>query len=159
MENNLIFDKYRRTSKSFNISNRKLHVPNMEFISPVNKKNDKKLIIMLRGHIRDAFKDQRLNNLIIKLARKYNITLYAHTWNIIQSDKSWRLMKKNESPVTKEMITQYFEIIPKEIIIDNEESIILNGNIEGNISSTLCPVICWKNMWYGMNQIIQKMCD
>jgi hypothetical protein len=115
---------------------------------------------MIRGHIRDSFKDDRLKTLIQKLSQQYNTTIYLHTWNILQSDKSWRQIKKDDTEVTKEMILTYFDSIPLKMIqIENEDEIELNGNLEGKISISLCPVICWKNMWYGMNEIINNVSD
>jgi hypothetical protein len=153
-------NKFKNLNTTFDITNKKSHVPTMEFISPVNKKHNKRLIIMIRGHIRDSFSDTRLRNLILVLSRKYNTTIYLHTWNILQGNKSWREIEKDETIVTEDMILSYFDMIPiKEIKIENEDENNLIGNIEGNISNTLCPIICWKNMWYGMYQIIKNIDD
>ncbi len=130
----------------------------MEFISPLNKKINKKLIIMIRGHIRDAFKDERLSILIQNLSRSYDVSLYLHTWDILQSDKSWRNIEKDETNISRQMIEEYFNTVKiKQLIIEKEESISLIGNTQGKISNTLCPILCWKNMWYGMNKLVQTI--
>jgi hypothetical protein len=152
MERNIIFNRTKKVSNAIDVN--KKHVPSMEYISPLNKKINKKLIIMIRGHIRDSFKDKRLAELLESLSQKYNTTIYLHTWNILQSDKSWRQMERNDTEVTETMILDYFSVPIKEIIIEDESNIELIGNTDGNISISLCPTICWKNMWYGMNKIM-----
>ena len=152
----IVFDVNKKIKNTIQLQNR--HIPSMEFISPLNKKINKKLIVMIRGHIRDAFKDTLLLQLIKNLSQTYDISLYLHTWSILQSDKSWRKIDKDDTLVTRQMVEDYFNPIPiKQLIIENEESISLLGNTEGKISKTLCPILCWKNMWYGMNQIIQTI--
>ena len=154
------FNKNTCLTTTFNITNKKGHVPTMEFISPVKKKQNKKLIIMIRGHIRDSFKDSRLKTLLQTLSQVYSITIYLHTWDILQSDKSWRQMKKDDTEVTIEMIMKYFDKISLKFVrIENEDQISLICNLEGKISNTLCPITCWKNMWYGMNEIIKNVSD
>jgi hypothetical protein len=37
----------------------------------------------------------------------------------------------------------------KNIIIEDDTQIEIYGNKEGNICSTSCPIIAWKNMWHG----------
>lgn len=154
MQRNLKFTK--KIIQNIDITKTK-HIPTMEYISPLNKKMNKNLIIMIRGHIRDSFQDDRLNQLLLSLSQKYNISVYIHTWNIIQSDKSWRTIEKNDTPVTDTMIRNYFSIQIKHIVIQDEDSNELIGNREGYIGKTECPILCWKNMWYGMNQIINNI--
>lgn len=155
MQRNILFNKNKPIHSKINID--KTYVPSMEYISPINKKKNKKLIIMIRGHIRNSFDDQCLNQLIQELSRQYNITVYLHTWNILQSNKSWRRLEKINTTVTETMITDYFNYPIKKIIIENEDTIELFGNTKGNISISLCPISCWKNMWYGMNQIMNAI--
>jgi hypothetical protein len=156
-ERNITFNKNKNLFSNIDIN--KKHIPSMEYISPLNKKTNKKLIIMIRGHIRDSFKDNRLSNLIFILSQKYNIDVYVHTWNILQSNNSWRKMDKDETIVTRDMIESYFKTVPKQIIIEDENAISLSGNLEGKISNTLCPIICWKYMWYGMNELINQVVE
>ncbi len=154
----ILFNHSKSLNPTFDIRNKSGHIPTMEFISPLNKKTNKKLIVMIRGHVRDSFGDPRLRQLIESLSQKYNTTIYLHTWDILQSDKSWRTLEKNNTPVSQEMIQEYFKGIPiKRIQIETEENIELNGTIEGNVSVTRCPVLCWKNMFYGMYEIIKNI--
>jgi hypothetical protein len=153
MQRNIRFDARKNITK-VDITR---YNPSMEYISPIHKKKLKHLIIMIRGHVRDSFTDPRLKQLIQELAETYNIEVYIHTWNILQSDKSWRNIVKIDTPVTETMIQSYFSIPIKKIIIEDEDSIQLIGNTEGNIGTTSCPIICWKNMWYGMYQIMKQV--
>jgi hypothetical protein len=112
---------------------------------------------MLRGHIRNSFNDFHLYNLIKQLSLKNQIQIYIHTWDIIQSNVSWRQIQKIEIPISEDMIKKYFKDMScyiKEIIIDNDSNIILEGNKQGFISMTGCPKIGWKNMWYGKKRLI-----
>lgn len=157
-ERNILFNKNKTINSNVEINNSKKHIPSMEYISPINKKTNKNLIIMIRGHIRDSFNDSRLYNLISKLCEKYNVSIYLHTWNIMQSDKSWRNMELINTPITKEMIENYFKNQNiKCIKIEDETNIEIYGNTEGKISNTLCPILCWKNMWYGMEENIKDI--
>ena len=45
----------------------------------------------------------------------------------------------------------------KKVIIDDEDSITLNGNIHGNICKSLAPTIGWKSYWYGKYKICKYL--
>ena len=158
MQRNINFKVSKEIKPNIDITKRK-HVPTMEYILPVNKKRNKNLIIVIRGHIRDSFQDDRLNQLMVSLSRKYNVSIYIHTWNILQSDKSWRTIEKNDTEVTETMIHNYFSVKIKRIIIQDEDRIELIGKREGYIGKTTCPVLCWKNMWHGMNEVINNVTE
>ena len=116
------------------------------------------MIILLRGHIRRSFGSDRLYHFIRNLC-KYNkdVEIYIHTWNIIQSNVSWRPVEKKEIVITMDLVNQYFrDCAPfiKKIIIDDDNLIKLNGNTIGIIPGTQCPIIGWKNYWYGQYQIM-----
>ena len=106
----------------------------------------KNIIIILRGHIRKSFDDDKLYNLIKKINLIYNIHIYIHTWNIQQTNVSWRPIEKIDNIITKESIYNYFKdlsFLIKHIIIDDDTKIKLIGNLEGTIG-TICPLIGWK---------------
>lgn len=117
-----------------------------------------RLIILLRGHVRDGLNDNsQLYDLIKELNNQYDIKIYIHTWNIVQSNVSHRRMIQNNYPVTHDKINTYFKDLSskiKHIIIDNDKNIQLNGKTEGIIVGR-CPLIGWKNMWYGKHRIIE----
>lgn len=115
------------------------------------------MIIMLRGHIRNSFNDTQLYNLIKQISLKNSIKIYIHTWNIIQTNVSWRNIKRIGVHVNESKIKNYFKDLSDnivEIIIDDDKNVQLEGNTQGVISLTQCPKVGWKNMWYGKKRII-----
>jgi hypothetical protein len=126
-------------------------------INPVHLKNKhlitkKKLIIMLRGHIRQSFQSDTLYQFITQLMETYDIRIYIHTWNILQSNISWREIEKDNTKITPVMIRNYFKNCPiQSIKIENDQEIKLIGKIEGTVTErSPMPMVGWKNMWYGM---------
>lgn len=112
------------------------------------------VILVLRGHIRESFKTNELYNLIKLISFIIpNIQIYIHTWNIYSHSRSWRTdVIDNRNEVSLNTIETYFKDIAhliKKITIDDEDSITLNGNIDGIICKTLAPIKGWKNYWYG----------
>ena len=119
------------------------------------------IIIILRGHIRSSFDDDKLYNLIKKIDKIYKIHIYIHTWNIQQSNVSWRKIKNINNYITKEVIFNYFKDLSpliKHIIIDDDNNIKLIGDLTGTIGPK-CPVLGWKRYLYGLYQIIDYVKD
>jgi len=119
------------------------------------------LIIILRGHIRNSFTDNKLYDLIKEISQNYNILIYIHTWNIQQSNVSWRHVNEINNIITKEVIYDYFKELShliKHIIIEDDTKIKLIGNLQGTIGAT-CPIIGWKRYIYGQYQIINYLRD
>ena len=119
------------------------------------------MIILLRGHIRRSFGDNRLYNFIKNIC-KYNkdIEIYIHTWSIIQNDISWRIIEKKEIEITEDIINKYFRdcaLFIKKIMIVDDKLIELNGTTTGIIPGTQCPVVGWKNYWCGQYQIMDHI--
>lgn len=113
------------------------------------------MIILLRGHIRNSFNDNRLYDLIKDITMQNNITIYIHTWHVLQNSLSWREIDENNTSVSTRQIHDYFKDLSyliKEIIIDDDSKINLIGNLEGKIIK--CPTIAWKNLWFGNDKII-----
>ena len=114
------------------------------------------IILVIRGHIRNSFDNQNLYFLIKKISRNYNISIYIHTWNIQQSNISWRNIEQMNNIITRDTIYNYFKdlkILIKYIIIDDDTQIKLIGNLEGTIGP-LCPKIGWKRYIYGLFKVI-----
>jgi len=112
---------------------------------------------MIRGHIRNSFNDDQLYNLVKDISKKNSIKIYIHTWNILQSNVSWRKMDRIDINVNENLIKKYFRDLSKDIqqmIIEDDRYIKLEGDTHGMISLSQCPKIAWKNMWYGKKQII-----
>ena len=115
------------------------------------------MIILLRGHIRNSFENDNLYNLIKELTYSNNISIYIHTWHVIQNSLSWREIHENNTLVTNDLINNYFRDIShliKLIIIDNDSEIKLMGNLEGKVMNTNCPIKGWKNLWYSNYKMI-----
>jgi len=119
------------------------------------------MILILRGHIRTSFTDDRLYKFIKGLSELYtDLKLYIHTWSVLQSKISWRPLVENLVPVTESLILNYFkDLAPRiqKIIIDNDEKIQLIGATEGIIRRTQAPLIGWKRYWYGKYQIAKYL--
>lgn len=116
------------------------------------------MILLLRGHIRDSFDNDNLYLLVKELQKiDNNIEIFIHTWNIVQSNISWKNIEAIETIVTNEMIYSYFKDLKtliKNVIIDNDDNIKLIGNLEGNVGNTICPLIGWKRYWYGIHNLV-----
>lgn len=120
------------------------------------------MIIILRGHIRNSLDNEELYNFINELSKKYNIQIYIHTWNIKQNNISWRKIENDFTKITEEMIQQYFKdhySKIKKIIIEDEQNILLIGNLEGKILSTKTNVLGWKRYIYGQHKILNFLYD
>jgi hypothetical protein len=116
----------------------------------------RKLSIILRGHIRNSFADKQLYNYIKDLSNEYDLTIYIQTWNILQTNVSWRYLEKNETPVNEEFIYNYFEDLSgniKKIIILDDTKIVLTGITKGRMGKTSGSYLGWKQMWYGIYEI------
>ena len=116
-----------------------------------------KLNIILRGHIRNAFLSQDLKNLMNDIASQFDISIFVHSWNIVQNNLSYRNMDNNYSIVNENTINDYFgEYLTskiKHIIIEDDKNIKLLGSLNGFVGSTKCPVKGFKNMLYGKEKI------
>jgi hypothetical protein len=129
-------------------------------IESMKNKQEKPLIVMLRGHIRKSFENDKLYYFIRELMSKYNIYIYIHTWDVIQNNISWRQIEEDNTVVNETMIYKYFRECRsaiKNIIIESDSNINIFGNLIGNICNTDMPIIGWKNMWCGMNNNINKI--
>lgn len=125
-------------------------------------KNKKDIVLILRGHIRNSFKDDKLLIFVKTLTRLFNVYVYAHTWNIYTSNLSWRILEEDNRIVNSDCIQSYLSdsgCIIKSIIIEDDNKINLIGDLCGNIFSSSLPKICWKRMWYGKYNIIKTIND
>ena len=118
------------------------------------------MIILIRGHIRNSFINNQLYDFIRQLSKTNDIKIYIHTWNIMQTNVSWRPLNNVNIVITEEIIKKYFKDLQKyivKIIIDDEKLNKLVGSIRGNVSNSKMPKIGWKNMWYGKKRIIDEI--
>ena len=112
-------------------------------------------IFFMRGHIRDAFKTDRLKKFVKLLKSNFpGIKFILQTWEkqeCLNTD-SWREIKENNNIISKSIIEEYFQDkdITENCLILDEKSIKLIGSTDGYIGLTKCPIKGWKNMWYGI---------
>jgi hypothetical protein len=125
-----------------------------------------KLAVMIRGHVRDSFQDDQLDKFLLLLGKEFDVSIHIHTWNISEARKgsSWRHLEfQNLFLVNRYIYTSYFNASNqkkiKHLYIDDDSKINLNGNLEGLICKTQCPLIGWKRMFWGQNMIIKKIHD
>jgi hypothetical protein len=119
------------------------------------------MILLLRGHIRNSFKDDKLYHLIETIYKHIpNLSIYIHTWNIYANTISWRRVEGNDYPVSDIDIYNYFKDLKhliQHIIIEDDSNINLIGKTDGLIGKSRVPILGWKNYWYGKYQIINYM--
>ena len=108
------------------------------------------MIIALRGHIRESFNSDKLYNLFCYIVNKYPETkIYIHTWNIVQTDASWRPMGRDETVVTEEFIKNYFKKIS-----NNIAHIIIEDDSKIELHSKKPLKIFWKRYLYGKSTLL-----
>ena len=111
------------------------------------------MIIALRGHIRKSFNNDDLYKLLRKIVKSNPETkIYIHTWNILQSDASWRPMDKIDIQVTPEKIKKYFRGVSKNIVnitIDDDSKIKLHDSKPYKIF--------WKRYAYGKKVLMDTI--
>jgi hypothetical protein len=116
------------------------------------------LNLIVRGHIRSSFDDGRLKELLGNFSELFDLSIYAQTWEIFQNSLSWREIQTIDKKVTEEIVRDYFgDIKIKSLSIIDDSSISHFGNTEGTIGRTPCPVLAWKNMYYGMMEASSRV--
>lgn len=141
-----------------------------EFNEPGQK--EKKVAVLLRGHIRDSFANQRLNEFLHKMQEIFSADIFIQTWAEADASTSWdtnelkELRNRKTTNIKNPIIDQIQAYFTKEVgeatkkidILD-ENNLKLIGNLEGNISDSLCPTIGWKRMWAGIYTAFKSMDD
>ena len=125
------------------------------------------MILVIRGHIRDSFKDRDLLKLIKRIINdNRKIEIYIHTWNVFSTKVSWRNyvdgheMIEDNNVVTEEIVMNYFNDIKKNIrkvIIEDDSNLELFGSLEGNVCNSMAPKKGWKNYIYGNYSIFNYL--
>lgn len=126
-----------------------------------SRKEKQQIVVIIRGHIRDGFSNDKLLKFVIFLIKHYHARIFIHTWSEVNGSKSWKETpnlgvsnKRNGTRVTQKMIQDYFtNITINSIIIENDEDLKLIGSVEGQLGKSCCPKIAWKNMWAGKYNI------
>lgn len=119
---------------------------------PIVAFGKRKLNIILRGHIRNGFKDDQLYFFLQNLYKQFDLAIYIHTWSIYQNTLSWRSLSEDTTMVNEEVLKNYLrDLYPlvKHIMIENDQNISLIGKLDGFVGDTPCPTKGFKNMLYG----------
>jgi hypothetical protein len=112
--------------------------------------SENRLNIIVRGHIRSSFEDKKLRFLLENISKMFDLRIYVQTWSVLQNGLSWRHLKENRAAVTDEMVRGYMDGFDVRIVdVIDDSDIRHHGNTEGKIGRTPCPVLAWKNMYYG----------
>jgi len=122
-----------------------------------SKTERQQIVVIIRGHIRDGFSNDKLRKFVDFLVKHYNARIFIHTWSEVNGSKSWKETKnmgvsnkRDGTMVTPNMIQDYFtNITLSSILIENDKDLKLIGSVEGQIGKSCCPTLAWKNMWAG----------
>ena len=83
------------------------------------------MILIIRGHIRDSFENDKLLNLVKEIySIDSTLKIYIHTWTIFANTISWRHIQPNNTIVTKDIIYNYFKNSGLEHILELDNIII-----------------------------------
>lgn len=108
------------------------------------------LNIALRGHVRDSLSDSRLRDLLGLMSHSFRLSVFVHTWNLQQNSLSWRKVEEVPNQIDEEAVRTYLGGLDVESVEIGRDGFVNHpGNIEGTIGRTRCPVLGWKNMYYG----------
>jgi hypothetical protein len=116
--------------------------------------------LILRGHVRDSFQNNYLNEMISYLYKRLGyFHIFIQTWKNIEAKPghSWRELKDLKLEVTTKFIRDYFDkkVLIQHIMILDDSNIDdeLYGDVSGIIPYTLANKKGWKYMWYGKHKI------
>jgi len=115
-----------------------------------------KIALCLRGHLRNSFDNNDLIKFIDLLNKNFNLDIFIQTWNENEAKLSWRNLDRSKLKQIDELYIKQlfnnFEKNIKHIMILDDSNIELVGELTGNLGGI--PKIAWKNMWYGIYNII-----
>lgn len=120
------------------------------------------MIILLRGHIRNAFATPHLYELLKELHAISPLRIYIHTWGIVQNSLSWRPIRTDTSEISEAAVRAYFRDLEpciRKLFIDPDGSIPLIGSTDGYMPTNRMPKRGWKNMWAGMYRAMTAIRD
>lgn len=118
--------------------------------------------LILRGHVRDSFHNNYLNEMISYLFKRFgDFHIFIQTWKNIEAKPghSWRKLNDVKQEVTIDFVRDYFEkkVLIQHIMILDDSNIDdeLYGSVSGIIPNTLANKKGWKYMWYGKHKIAE----
>lgn len=119
-----------------------------------------KIALVLRGHIRDSFKSDRLALFCDAIQNFTDLDVYVTTWNKEKSNLGWADSTNSFSKTIRPIdVARYFEPMKlKDVCLVDEDAVFLSGNIAGTASnSKRCKRIAQKLYWAINNISISKI--
>lgn len=118
------------------------------------------LNLILRGHVRNGFDDNRMYEFVQYLDTLFDLQIYIHSWTVKQSSVSHRRLEQQNDLITNTHFEDYFKALSariRHIDIENDEEIHLIGKVEGRMfpNGGSTPLIGWKRMIHGKFKMIQ----
>lgn len=119
-----------------------------------------KIAIMLRGHVRSSFDDDKLYNFLKNVASGYNIDIYVYTFSVKSAGKIYKSEDKeaDNQKITEKDVENYLRDLmkfTKTIIVDqNSSAKLINDRNIGNISRNK-----FLHMWNSIYNIIKYVKD
>lgn len=116
-----------------------------------------KIAMLIRGHVRKALDNPKLQNYINVVSDKYKVDLYLSTWDKTDATESpaWHSHKKKKNKLLTDVsynyLDQYFSLCNVNLIktlIVSESDIKLSGRDFGKVGKA--SLKNWKKMWYGI---------
>ena len=121
----------------------------------------RRIALVLRGHIRDAFDNERLRQFLFHIANDHRLCvhLYVQTWTHLEAQRhcSWRPLEdvSLNTDVTVETLRAYIPIPAYGLRIMRDEDAMLVGGSDGFVGGT--SKLGWKRMWYGIYTIVNDI--
>jgi hypothetical protein len=126
----------------------------MEESNKISKED--KIAIMLRGHVRSSFDDNKLYDFLKNVSSQYNIDIYVYTFSVKSAGKIYKSEDKeaDNQKITEKDVENYLRDlmkITKTIIVDqNSSAKTINDRNIGNISRNK-----FLHMWNSIYNIIK----
>lgn len=143
--------------------------------------SNKKLVLLLRGHIKHTLDQDNIKKIIMSLGTIYDLHVYICTWDCQYQDEFWaeqfkgkipsiysediKNSKHNNNLVTEEIVQEKLgkECMQyvREIQIFNQDQVDqqLVGDTDGFILRGKCKKKGWKRMWYQINHGLETIDD
>jgi len=118
--------------------------------------------ILIRGHVRNSFREEGLVKLLRSLCLEFKCDIYMHAWDVVQTSRSWRSLEDDNTVVDQEFIRRgmldVWENV-KGLIIEDEMSVSLLGDVEkiNNSSIRKNVLLAMKSMFYGKLRLTEHV--
>lgn len=111
----------------------------------------KKICVLIRGHVRNSFENNKLYEFIVDLSKIFDVKIVISCWNLFNTSRSWDYKEENNRHVKRSDFHDYLKdmsnLIEKVIISDSD---CYDENLLGNVSNSKIKKSTWAHMWKGM---------